>query len=91
MEKQNPQDICKSKKAYKTESMVKSFLHIENSRGSRDYYLCETCNKYHVYKTNNNDRKLDKKLKKELSLINRIKKKKLMTPKPKDRKKRKKH
>lgn len=91
MEKQNPQDICKSKKAYETESMVKSFLHIENSKGSRDYYLCETCKKYHVFKTSNNNRTLDKKLKKELILINRIKKNKKTNSKPKDRKTRKKH
>ena len=90
MIKQNPKDICASKIAYENESMVQNILFIENRIGNRDYYKCNLCNKYHVFKLNNNAKRFDKKFNKELALINDIKKRKKAKPKYTDRKKYKK-
>lgn len=83
MEKRNPKDVCVSKIPYETESMVQSVLFVENRRGSRDYYLCDYCKKYHIYRINKNNKRFDKKFEKELRLMKLIKKRKKEQPRRK--------
>lgn len=79
------EDTCNSKRSFDTEEMVKTVISIGSRANSRDYYLCEVCNKFHIHTVKNDNNIYDKKLKKELRFIRNTKKRNKRKPKRKGR------
>lgn len=85
MYKPHPIDICKSKVKYQTESIVQNVIFAENRIGSRDYYKCKVCNRYHITSISNNNKRFDKSYLKEIEEERAIKLNKKTRPRRKGR------